>query len=56
MRAWALLESETSLGAMNVRRWISFYREHGMEVETFQTEQAALAWLRGRPDGADAAT
>jgi hypothetical protein len=49
-RSWAVLEPETSLGAMNVRRWISLYREHGIDVEVFQTEEAALAWLRSRAD------
>lgn len=51
-RTWAVLEPATSLGAMNVRRWIALYRAHGVSVQTFQSEEAALAWLREQPDAA----
>jgi len=51
-RSWAVLSPSTALGAMTVRRWTAIYREHGIAVEAFETEDSALAWLREQPDTA----
>ena len=45
-RTWAVIEPESPLGRMSLRRWLSACQQHGIVVQTFRDEAAALAWLR----------
>jgi hypothetical protein len=55
-RSWAVLGPTTPLGTMNMRRWLDVYGGAGVEIRTFESGDAAVAWLREQPDaGARAA-
>lgn len=37
---------EAVLGQMNMRRWIEFYAQAGINAHPFDDPQLALTWLR----------
>ena len=45
---WAIVMPKSSIGSMQVKRFVKQYRDMGLEVEVFVTVESALSWLESK--------
>jgi hypothetical protein len=45
---WALVQPESAVGQMNIRRHIQLYENRGITVEILATPEAAMEWLESQ--------
>ena len=45
---WAIVLPKSSIGTLQVKRFVKQHRDLGIEVEVFETLESALSWLESK--------